>query len=237
MATPPPTAPSAPYPHSPVPPSNPGPQPFAPKRSWFARHKVLTGLGAVVVIGAVASALGGGHGTSSTAGPHADGTTVASAPATPSDPAQADTAQDSEETTEEAGSEVTFPGMKSGDVVASGGETVTSDDVQITTTALTAGDATLGPTACTSVTIVNNSKNPLDVNAFDFTLQTPTGAIINPTFSGTDNFLQSSTLIAGGTVTGDVCFDQDLTGGGQYVVLYKPTLSFFKDRVAWVNTL
>ena len=33
-----------------------------PKKNWFLRHKVLTGLGALVLLGAMASALGGGGG-------------------------------------------------------------------------------------------------------------------------------------------------------------------------------
>ncbi|MFD7442350.1 hypothetical protein [Streptomyces sp. NPDC059909] len=43
------------------------PQQPQQKRNWFARHKVLTGLGAVVVVIAIASAAGGGDGTEPTA--------------------------------------------------------------------------------------------------------------------------------------------------------------------------
>lgn len=45
-----------PGPYGPVPPSTPAPA----KKSWFARHKVLTGLGALVLVVVMASALGGG---------------------------------------------------------------------------------------------------------------------------------------------------------------------------------
>jgi len=96
-----------------------------------------------------------------------------------------------------------------------------------------AGDATLGPTACSTITITNGSKNTLDVNALDFTLQNPAGAISNSGFLGSSNHLSSSTLIAGGSVSGDVCFDTDVSAGGQYVLLYKPTLSLFGPRRAW----
>lgn len=44
-----------PHPGAPVPPPAP-----ARRRSWFARHKVLTGLGALVVVAGIAGALGGG---------------------------------------------------------------------------------------------------------------------------------------------------------------------------------
>ena len=81
------------------------------------------------------------------------------------------------------------------------------------------------------------SQNILDVNALDFTLQNPAGAISNSGFLGSSNHLSSSTLIAGGSVSGDVCFDTDVSAGGQYVLLYKPTLSLFGHRRAWVNNL
>ncbi len=107
----------------------------------------------------------------------------------------------------------------------------------MTATTVAAGDATLGPTACSTITITNGSKNNLDVNALDFTLQNPAGAISNSGFLGSSNHLSSSTLIAGGSVSGDVCFDTDVSAGGQYVLLYKPTLSLFGHRRAWVNNL
>ena len=50
-----PTGPNAPWQ-----PENPPAPPAGPQRSWFARHKILTALGAVAVIGLAASALGGG---------------------------------------------------------------------------------------------------------------------------------------------------------------------------------
>lgn len=60
--TPSPYDPSGQPPQGSYPPAGPGapgaPGP-APKRSWFARHKVLTGVGAVVLVAIIASALGG----------------------------------------------------------------------------------------------------------------------------------------------------------------------------------
>jgi len=51
----PPQVPTGPYPGTPA-------QPPAPKRSWFARHKILTGLGVVVAVVVIASAASGGGG-------------------------------------------------------------------------------------------------------------------------------------------------------------------------------
>ena len=127
--------------------------------------------------------------------------------------------------------------MQRSDVVGNAGEMIDDDGIQVTATTVAAGDATLGPTACSTITITNGSKNTLDVNAFDFTLQNPAGAISNSGFLGSSNHLSSSTLIAGGSVSGDVCFDADVSAGGQYVLLYKPTLSLFGHRRAWINNL
>lgn len=60
--------PGQPYPQ--VPPAAGPPQQPAP-RSWFARHKVLTTIGAVLAVVVVASALGGGGDGSPTAAPEA----------------------------------------------------------------------------------------------------------------------------------------------------------------------
>ena len=249
------TNPASPVPPSPVGSPAPGyPWPPAampapePKRSWFARHKILTGIGAFVAVGIVASALngGGGAGESSAAASPAAQSVASAAPqetagqdAAPAPaPEQTTPADDSGKT--DAGktdSGLSFPGKQSGDVVGKAGDTIDDDGVKVTATTVAAGDATLGPTACSTITITNGSKNTLDVNALDFTLQNPAGAISNSGFLGSSNHLSSSTLIAGGSVSGDVCFDTDVSAGGQYVLLYKPTLSLFGHRRAWVNNL
>jgi hypothetical protein len=65
-------------PHVPAPPA-PEPQ----RKSWFARHKILTGLLALVLVGGIASALNGGgdKGTTSTTSPVAASTAEPSAQA------------------------------------------------------------------------------------------------------------------------------------------------------------
>ena len=241
----PPSPASSPAPGYPWPPAAmPAPE---PKRSWFARHKILTGIGAFVAVGIVASALNGGGGageSSAAASPAAQSTAQSVASAAPQEtagqdaapapaPEQTTPADDTGKT--DAG--LSFPGKQSGDVVGKAGDTIDDDGVKVTATTVAAGDATLGPTACSTITITNGSKNTLDVNALDFTLQNPAGAISNSGFLGSSNHLSSSTLIAGGSVSGDVCFDADVSAGGQYVLLYKPTLSLFGHRRAWINNL
>lgn len=245
----PPSPAGAPAPGYPMPPAG---MPLAePKRSWFARHKILTGVGAFVGVCIVVSALngGGGSGASSAtttpasqsvagaASQETSGQDAAPAPA-PEQAAQGDDAGKADSgKTESAASGLTFPGMQKDDVVGNAGDTIDDDGVQVTATPVTAGDATLGPTACSTITITNTSKNTLDVNALDFTLQDPAGAISNTGLLGSSNHLSASKLIAGGSVSGDVCFSTDVSAGGQYVLLYKPTLSLFGHRRAWVNNL
>lgn len=246
-----PVSPASPFPPSPAGTPVPGyPMPPAfgpvpePKRSWFARHKILTGVGAFVGVCVIASALNGagGSGNSDAATTSPIAQSVASAVSqetadqdsaaapNPEQPAQADDSGKGD-------SGLSFPGMQRGDVVGQAGDTLDDDSIQVTATPVSAGDATLGPTACSTITITNGSKNTLDVNALDFTLQNPAGAITNSGFLGSSNHLSASTLIAGGSVSGDVCFDADVSAGGQYVLLYKPTLSLFGHRRAWVNNL
>ena len=197
-----------------------------PKRSWFARHKILTGIGAFVAVGMIASALNGGGGSG-------DASTAAATPPSIQSmagaPAQATAGQDSaaapspqqQEPAKDAGksdSALSFPGKQSGDVVGNAGDTIDDDGIKVSATPVAAGDATLGPTACSTITITNGSKNTLDVNALDFTLQDPAGAISNSGFLGSSNHLSASKLIAGGSVSGDVCFDADVSAGGQYAL-------------------
>ena len=243
------TSPVNPVPSSPagVPSGVPAPGFPAPepKRSWFARHKILTGIGAFVAVGMIASALNGGGGSG-------DASTAAATPPSiqsmASAPAQATAGQDSAAAPspqqqepakdgDKSDSGLSFPGKQSSDVVGNAGDTIDDDGIKVSTTPVAAGDATLGPTACSTITITNGSKNTLDVNALDFTLQDPAGAISNSSFLGSSNHLSASKLIAGGSVSGDVCFDADVSAGGQYVLLYKPTLSLFGHRRAWINNL
>jgi hypothetical protein len=129
----------------------------------------------------------------------------------------------------------TFQGQQEGDITAEPGQTITVDDVAITSTPLAEGDATFGPTLCTTVTIVNNSDESVSFNPFDYKLQDPAGASRDTTLGGSDTLLNSGELAPAGTVTGDVCFDNPTAATGQYAVIYEPAFSFSGDRAVWVN--
>ncbi len=140
---------------------------------------------------------------------------------------------------QEANAQPAFPGATKNDVVARAGDTVDADGLKTTTTPLAPGDSTLGNTLCTTVTHDNQSDEPSTFSGgLDWKLQSPNGAILSSTFTGSDNLLQSGQLAPGGTMTADVCFDAPQgSPSGQHVVLLDPSFRFSSDRIAWLNTL
>lgn len=128
-----------------------------------------------------------------------------------------------------------FQGQTDKDITAEPGQTITVDEVAITSGPLADGDSTFGPTLCTDVTIVNNGDDSQSFNPFDYKLQDPAGASRNSTLGGSDTLLNSGELAPGGTVTGDVCFDNATGAAGQYAMIYAPSFSFSNERAVWVN--
>ena len=130
-----------------------------------------------------------------------------------------------------------FPGAKKDDVIGQAGDALKLGDVTVTSAAIVNGDATLGATLCTPVSLSNGSKGTIDFNTYDWKLQSPGGTIVDPTIVGSENMLRSGQLVSGGSTTGDVCFDNKTPESGKYVVLYSPMFKLFSSRAAWINTL
>ncbi|SSC21496.1 Hypothetical protein KLENKIAIHU_65, partial [Klenkia terrae] len=130
-----------------------------------------------------------------------------------------------------------FAGQQEDDSSANAGEAIDLEGVSVTSTPLVDGESFgTGAVLCTTVTIQNGTDDTVNFNGgFDWSMQDPNGASRNTNFAGTGNFLGAGDLVAGGNVTGDVCFDADTTVTGTYVVIYKPTFSFSSDRAAWLN--
>ena len=219
----------------------PPPRPKKPlwERWWFIALAVFL---ALVVIGSVAgggnkrvaaraSATPGGNESAATQENQAPAQQAAPAPTIDSGGSGA--AAGSGDPT----STTTYNGIQKGDVAVNAGESITAKGVTITSSALVSGNDVLGPTACTGVTIQNNSGKELDFNIMEFKLLSPSGTIVNTGFAGSHNIIQPGALIDGGSTSGDVCFDTDLAGGGQFVVLYEPLFSSSQQREAWVNNL
>jgi hypothetical protein len=127
-----------------------------------------------------------------------------------------------------------FPGATPDDTVAQAGAPVDRDGLVLTSTAVKAGDSTLGKTLCTTVSYTNGTDKSVSFNGFDWKLQDPNGTILTMTIGGSDHTLNSGELAPGGKVTGDVCFENKSAPAGQYVVLYEGNV-FSGDRVAWLN--
>lgn len=127
----------------------------------------------------------------------------------------------------------TFPDQQKKDICADGSNKVVLHGMEVTATPFVAkkpqyGDASL----CTTVTIHNTTSKSQDYNVLDFKVQTPTGDVASTSVLGIDGTLNSGTLIAGATKTGDICTD-DKGEKGQYVFIYKPN-AFESDRGIWL---
>ena len=184
------------------------------RRPWYKKKRFILPLALIVLIVIIIAATTAGGGGNNTA----------------------DTDSTADPTASES-SPPAFPGAQESDVVGQAGEPLILGDVTVTSTALTAGDPTLGPTVCTTATIQNGSDETISFNAFDWKLQAPSGTISNTGLTGSPNLLSSGQVAPGGTATGDVCFDNDAAESGEYIVLYEPVFSFFSDRGAWINAL
>lgn len=198
-------------------------------RPWFKKKRFILPLLLVLLV-ILISALSGGGGDEPSG--TADPATSSSAEAAPSEETPADAAPSAEAPADAAPA---FPGAQDSDVVGQAGEDLTLGDLTVSSSALVEGDATFGPTLCTTAVLNNGSSDTIDFNLFDWKLQSPAGTILNSGLGGSDNIINSGQLAPGGTTTGDICFDADTTETGQYVVLYEPIFSFFSDRGAWVN--
>ena len=189
------------------------------QRPWYQKKRFLVPIGLVVLL-VLVSALNGG-------GKSAPSTPAGSAPANQAPGGQAPAAQDPD-------APPAFPGATADDTVAQAGAPVDKDGLVLTSTAIKAGDSTLGKTLCTTVGYSNGTDKSVSFNGFDWKLQDPNGTILTMTIGGSDDTLNSGELAPGGKVAGDVCFENKNAPSGQYVVLYEGNV-FSGDRVAWLN--
>jgi hypothetical protein len=132
----------------------------------------------------------------------------------------------------------TFSGQQERDTVAEAWQTITLNDVEITTTPLYDGQA-VGSAAvvCSTVTIVHHGDAAVSFNGgLDWTLQDPAGVARGTLPGGTDTLLGSGEPAPGGAVTRDVCFDNTAGAPGQYALIYEPAFSLSGDRAVWLST-
>lgn len=128
------------YPNTGAPPAFQAAQP-EPKKSWFARHKVLTGIGAAVLGIGLLSAIFGGGGGGNDAAP-----SVAPVASEPAEAAEQPAEEPAEEApAEEAPAEEAPADEPTDDPAAAGiGTAVTSGDLQFVVTSVEPGGTELG---------------------------------------------------------------------------------------------
>ncbi len=175
--------------------------------NWFARHKFLTVVLAIIVITIIASASGGDS--------------------------SSNTGNASQSSSSNANKEYRFAeraDKQTKDVELSLGEAGTVDGVKLTVasaeykTALsdyeTAAD---GKTyVITDVQLENTSDRTKPYNPFNFRVQTAGGQVLDPTIATIDT-LDSGDLVAGGKVSGKIVFEVPTEEAHQYL-LWKPGL-------------
>ena len=89
------------------------------------------------------------------------------------------------------------------------------------------------PVICADVSYRNRDDETKNFNVFDWKLQTPSGRV--QSFELTGATLHSGQIVAGGTTSGSVCFE-DTGERGQFVLIWKPD-PVRSDRGTCVVTL
>lgn len=115
------------------------------------------------------------------------------------------------------------------------GESVETNNLNITVNNLRFENDVLGSYVCTDVDLKNNSDKSVSFNQFDFKLHKPNGVVSDTTFTGLDiQNLETAELSPSGQTSGSVCFDSDGTPG-EYKVEY--TGGFFAKEASWKGNL
>lgn len=84
------------------------------------------------------------------------------------------------------------------------------------------------------VSVVNRDDKAQPYNTFDWKLQTPSGQVIDPTFTS-EKQLGSGDLVKGGSVSGKVVWEIG-AAKGQFIIIYKPD-PFDAARGIWKVTV
>jgi hypothetical protein len=127
-----------------------------------------------------------------------------------------------------------YPDQQSTDCVALPNNTASLAGTVVTATWSRATNALGDPRVCAAVSIKNNNSSTISYNELYWKLQSPSGAVSDTDFLAAGG-LGSGDIVAGGTATGNVCFD-DPGQSGTYVGIYKPD-PFNATRGIWLFPL
>lgn len=180
--------------------------------SWFKRHKVLTGIGVLVLLGIIVSATSGGNKT--------------------------DTASDTN--TGNSTSQTKKPDEKTdfkvGETASFDDKSITVSDIQRN---YDTGNQFAQPESgkefvIVTVDIANNGDSTLDYNTFEFKMQDSNGVQQNEAYSAlSEGKLNSGSLAKGGKVTGKLAYEVP-KGDAGLKLLYQ-NFSFFSNKAITFN--
>lgn len=198
----------------------------------------LIALGVLIVLGVLATALGGGGSKSDTASNDTSSNDTAT-----SDTGISDNTASTDTTAKKAdsGSSTLFPGRpdaKKGDKERNIGSSADLSGYTVTVNAAgfqqEISQFEKKGYLVADVTIMNRDEKAQSYNSFEWKLVTPGGTIIDPTFT-TEDQLGSGDLVKGGTVSGKLHWEVGATKGDYYVI-YDPT-DLGSERAVWKTTV
>lgn len=188
------------------------------QRSWFAKHKIMTAILALILIGIIASVAGSGSGGNNNNNSGNDG---------------------GSSSTQDAEKSFRFndrADKQEKDVEIAVGESGTVDGLKLTVLSAerktSLGEFSEAPDGkqyvVANVTLENTSDEVKPYNVFNFRIQTSGGQVLDVYFGGT-NDLSSGDLTIGGKATGNVTFEVPVETATQYII-FKPNAAK-SDRV------
>jgi len=125
--------------------------------------------------------------------------------------------------------------QKTHDCVALPDGSASINGTTVTATGWTRSQDSIGDSSiCADATIKNNNTSTVSYSEFDFKLQSPSGTVNDASIT-LEQSLGTGDLVAGGTASGRVCFE-DPGQTGTYVAIYKPS-AFLASRAIWLVQL
>lgn len=223
-----------------TPPAAPGwtpPPAVGGQKNWFLRHKVLTGIGALLLIGIISSAAGSGGSTdNNNASDDSPAATVSESPAAQPVATRPAATKPKPAAPKPAG--LTYAGKKDGDkAVKSGGAVELSGWTTVISALTKKHEEYVGDYLCANVLMVNRDKETQRTGVI--TMQAPNGQVEDSTFfgSGDTGYESYQDIAPGGKVQSVVCFDYKKTfGTGSFLVAWQPDTFSSEDRGVWLNS-
>lgn len=172
--------------------------------NFFKRHKILTVILAIVLIGVIASATGGGEDSGNGTSGKASNT--------------AKTYRFNDRADKQKEDVEALPG----EAATVAGVKMTLTNVEYKASLSEFETATSGKTyVVADVALENTSDKTQPYNVLNFRIQTAGGQVLDSAFTGSVTTINSGDMVAGGKVSGKIVFETPVEDGHQYVI-WKP---------------